>query len=42
MEPGGSAGFSTTSALGEISTAAPNCNSNPYEKGKRYDEITIY
>ena len=28
----GSAGFSTTSAQGEISTAPPNCNSNPYEK----------
>ena len=30
-----SAGFSTTSALGEISTAPPNCNSNPYEKRQR-------
>ena len=27
-----SAGFGTTSALGEISTAPTNCNSNPYEK----------
>ena len=27
-----SGGFSTISALGEISTAPPNCNSNPYEK----------
>jgi hypothetical protein len=27
-----SGSFSTTSALGEISTAPPNCNSNPYEK----------
>ena len=30
-----SAGFGTTSALGEISTAPPNCNSNPYEKRQR-------
>ena len=29
------AGFSTTSALGEISTAPPNCISNPYEKRQR-------
>ena len=26
------AGFSTTSALGEITTAPPNCNSNPHER----------
>jgi len=32
MDSAGSGGFSTTSALGEISTAPPNCNSNPYEK----------
>ena len=37
-----SGSFSTTSALGEISTAPPNCNSNPYEKGEGYNEITIY
>jgi len=30
--PRPSAGFSTTSALGDISTAPLNCNSNPYEK----------
>ncbi|KAG8333636.1 hypothetical protein J6590_106634, partial [Homalodisca vitripennis] len=27
-----SAGFSTTSVLGEISSAPPNCNSITYEK----------
>ena len=30
-----SAGFSTSSTLGEISTAPPNCNSNPNEKMQR-------
>ena len=37
-----SASFSPTSALGGISTAPPNCNLNPYEKAKGYNEITIY
>ena len=37
-----SAGLSTTSALGEISMAPPNYNSNPYQKGRGYNEITIY
>ena len=47
-----SGGFSTISALGEISTAPPNCNSRGAppncnsifhtKKGKGYNEITIY
>jgi hypothetical protein len=37
-----SAGFSTTSALGEISTATLTAIQTHTTKGKGYNEITIY